>query len=407
MALQLALWVLRDRRCAPSSVHMSVEAKVSGLDACDNEGCVGWADAEPRAWETAHHEAYTVRWSGYRQQAYRRRIGRAAAAGRSTLLGTDSQRAGRSGTADEAAAEGWPGTRGVLRGRAVRLWALSSAERHAERHMPGGGAVADPAAAGPSGEDEPARLPEPGEAAARRRADGDLGSGRGARGDAGSGAGTQCGAWGSDPLPPAHRWLSAAPGHPLSDGRAMDEAASGVVGAARIQRGGAPPAVHRAARRPRSDAGAPRSADRAHPGAGAAVVARLAGCRDPGLARLQAHQRRDHRRRDRRSATLLDTAPAHGLSRRGAERAFNRRHRRARTEAAWTYTRPIRTIPQTSAQFTPAVRAIADKARHRLSGRYRRLIARGKLPTVAVTAITRESLGFIWAIAHAAAPVAD
>jgi len=91
----------------------------------------------------------------------------------------------------------------------------------------------------------------------------------------------------------------------------------------------------------------------------------------------------------------------------GITKTGNSRARRALTEAAWTYTRPIRTIPQTSAQFTPAVRAIADKARHRLSGRYRRLIARGKLPTVAVTAITRESLGFIWAIAHAAAPVAD
>jgi hypothetical protein len=53
---------------------------------------------------------------------------------------------------------------------------------------------------------------------------------------------------------------------------------------------------------------------------------------------------------------------------------------------------------------TPAVRAIADKARHRLSQRYRKLLARGKRSPVAVTAIARESLGFIWAIAHAAAP---
>jgi hypothetical protein len=50
------------------------------------------------------------------------------------------------------------------------------------------------------------------------------------------------------------------------------------------------------------------------------------------------------------------------------------------------------------------VRAIADKARHRLNGRYRRLVARGKLANVAIAAVARESLGFIWAIAHTAAP---
>jgi transposase len=80
----------------------------------------------------------------------------------------------------------------------------------------------------------------------------------------------------------------------------------------------------------------------------------------------------------------------------------NGRARKAITEAAWTYTRRIQA--PTPTRYPPAVRAIAEKARHRLSGRYRRLLARGKLPTVAVMAIARESLGFIWAIAHAAAP---
>jgi transposase len=83
----------------------------------------------------------------------------------------------------------------------------------------------------------------------------------------------------------------------------------------------------------------------------------------------------------------------------------NRRARKALIEAAWTYTRPSR-APAAPTHHAPAVRAIAEKARHRLSGRYRRLVARGKLPVVAVTAIARESLGFIWAIAHAAAPKA-
>jgi hypothetical protein len=45
-----------------------------------------------------------------------------------------------------------------------------------------------------------------------------------------------------------------------------------------------------------------------------------------------------------------------------------------------------------------AVRDIAWKAQHRLYGRYRALIRKGKLKTVAVTAIARELCGFIWAV---------
>jgi transposase len=82
----------------------------------------------------------------------------------------------------------------------------------------------------------------------------------------------------------------------------------------------------------------------------------------------------------------------------------NGRARKALIEAAWTYTRPIRAASLTPTHPAPAVRAIAEKARHRLSGRYRRLRARGKPAPVAATAIARESLGFIWAIAQAAAP---
>jgi transposase len=92
------------------------------------------------------------------------------------------------------------------------------------------------------------------------------------------------------------------------------------------------------------------------------------------------------------------------IRRGGITKTGNRRARKALTEAAWTYTRRIQAAAPTSSHYPPAVRAIAEKARHRLSGRYRRLVARGKLPQVAVTAIARESLGFIWAIAHAAAP---
>lgn len=107
---------------------------------------------------------------------------------------------------------------------------------------------------------------------------------------------------------------------------------------------------------------------------------------------------------------FLGTVPSEhstgdSIRRGGITKTGNGRARKALIEAAWTYTRPIRAAA-TPTHHAPAVRAIAEKARHRLSGRYRRLLARGKLPTVAVTAIARESLGFIWAIAHAAAPEA-
>ncbi|HUB96241.1 MAG TPA: IS110 family transposase [Stellaceae bacterium] len=86
----------------------------------------------------------------------------------------------------------------------------------------------------------------------------------------------------------------------------------------------------------------------------------------------------------------------------GITKTGNGRARKALVEAAWTLTRPAKAA--TATHHGAAVRAIADKARHRLARRYRALTARGKPRTVAVTAIARESLGFIWAIAHAAAP---
>jgi transposase len=83
----------------------------------------------------------------------------------------------------------------------------------------------------------------------------------------------------------------------------------------------------------------------------------------------------------------------------------NKRARKALIEAAWTYARSAAAKPKPIAQDRPAaVQQIADKARHRLARRFRHLVGRGKLRQVAVAAIARESLGFIWAIAHAAAP---
>jgi transposase len=92
------------------------------------------------------------------------------------------------------------------------------------------------------------------------------------------------------------------------------------------------------------------------------------------------------------------------VQRGGLTKTGNRRARKVLIEAAWTYARRAKAASTRTSHQPPAVRAIAEKARHRLSGRYRRLTARGKLGVVAIAAVARESLGFIWAIAHAAGP---
>ena len=54
-----------------------------------------------------------------------------------------------------------------------------------------------------------------------------------------------------------------------------------------------------------------------------------------------------------------------------------------------------------------AIRDIAWKAQVRLCARYRRLAATGKPKVVVTTAIAREMVGFIWAIARIAQPELD
>jgi transposase len=82
-------------------------------------------------------------------------------------------------------------------------------------------------------------------------------------------------------------------------------------------------------------------------------------------------------------------------------KAGNRRARRILVEASWSYQHPPRVGKHKQANVAAApraVREIAWKAQCRLSGRYRALIRKGKLKTVAVTAVARELCGFIWAI---------
>ena len=71
-------------------------------------------------------------------------------------------------------------------------------------------------------------------------------------------------------------------------------------------------------------------------------------------------------------------------------------------EAAHSYRLPARIGRHKLAAIDSvpeAVREIAWKAQTRLCQRYRRMIARGKLKQVVVTAIARELAGFVWAIA--------
>jgi len=70
-------------------------------------------------------------------------------------------------------------------------------------------------------------------------------------------------------------------------------------------------------------------------------------------------------------------------------------------EAAWGYRYPPRVSRDKQPKIAAAprrVREIAWRAQTRLCGRFRLLVRKGKLPTVAATAIARELSGFIWAI---------
>lgn len=79
----------------------------------------------------------------------------------------------------------------------------------------------------------------------------------------------------------------------------------------------------------------------------------------------------------------------------------NRRARRILVECSWSYQHPPRVGKKKQEKVAAAPRAareIAWKAQCRLCARYRALIRKGKLKTVAVTAVARELAAFIWAI---------
>ena len=102
---------------------------------------------------------------------------------------------------------------------------------------------------------------------------------------------------------------------------------------------------------------------------------------------------------------LTPSEHSSGLHRRqgGITKAGNTHARRALIEAAWGYRYPAKISPSIQKRqegIPKPIQDIAWKAQVRLCKRYRQMIARGKHPHVAVTAVARELAAFIWAIAQ-------
>jgi len=84
-------------------------------------------------------------------------------------------------------------------------------------------------------------------------------------------------------------------------------------------------------------------------------------------------------------------------------KAGNSHARHALVESAWAYRFPAKVSPHIHKRLERLPKPIQDiswKAQVRLCKRYRRLVSRGKHPNVVVTAIARELVAFMWAIAQ-------
>lgn len=87
----------------------------------------------------------------------------------------------------------------------------------------------------------------------------------------------------------------------------------------------------------------------------------------------------------------------------GITKTGNSRARRVLIEGAWSYRFPARVSAEIQSRIEKlpkVVQAIGWKAQVRLCKRFRRLKSRGKHGNVAVTAIAREMLCFMWSIAR-------
>ena len=101
---------------------------------------------------------------------------------------------------------------------------------------------------------------------------------------------------------------------------------------------------------------------------------------------------------------LVPSEYSSGQSRRqgGITKTGNGHARRVLVEASWCYRFPARKtayLQRHAEKCSDEVQAIAWKAQKRLCGRYAHLLGRGKLKVQVCTAVARELVGFIWAIA--------
>ena len=305
----------------------------------------------------------------------------------------------------------------LLRGGADRLRAVP-ADQEPWSRVRGGCAVADSEEAWRSGEDQPARRAEPGQAAARRRADRGLGSRRASRGDARSDAGarerrsricgasasrsrrsccgTACTIRGKKTWTKAHMsWLASQKLEHPEQRIAFEEMLLAVRQAQeRIER------LEQAIRAAVPDWSL------------AEVVTALMAMRGIDLISATTFLAEigdlSRFRTPRELMAYLGLVPSEDstgdtVKRGPITKAGNRRARRILVECSWSYRHPPRVGKEKQEKVAAApraVREIAWKAQCRLSARYRALIRRGKLKTVAVTAVARELAGFIWAISR-------
>lgn len=102
---------------------------------------------------------------------------------------------------------------------------------------------------------------------------------------------------------------------------------------------------------------------------------------------------------------LIPSEHSSGRKRRlgGITKTGNSRARRVLIEGAWAYRFPAKVSAEIQVRIEglpKVIQAIGWKAQVRLCKRFRRLNSRGKHGNVAVTAIAREMLAFMWAIAR-------
>ena len=121
------------------------------------------------------------------------------------------------------------------------------------------------------------------------------------------------------------------------------------------------------------------------------------------VAELQDFMRFDNPRRLMAYVGLVPGEHSSGPKRRQGSitKAGNSAARRMLVEVAWHYQHPPRVSPIIAArqdQLPQAVTDIAWAAQLRLSGKFKRLLARRVMKNKAVVAVARELTGFVWAI---------